>query len=68
MKVDEDEAPDGYLAVFQPIDKVCEGCYFSRAGSCRRVPYPFDDSCVSSRREDGQNVIFVERGSDQNED
>lgn len=50
--IDENVAPEGYIAAESIIDGLCTGCDFF-PGKCPEAP------CTNGLREDGMNVIFV---------
>lgn len=56
LKVNPDEAPEGYVAVEQSID-LCIGCYFDMKYSC--ILPRSSISCVARHREDKKTVIFI---------
>lgn len=55
MKVNPDEAPEGYVARFSDTG-FCNGCYFFGDGSCAEKN---EISCQKQRRKDGCEVVFV---------
>lgn len=56
--IDENEAPEGFVAKsIGPLDG-CLGCFFRRDLKCQRS---FAD-CLGGNRKDGQDVIFVLKG------
>jgi hypothetical protein len=53
MKLDEDDAPEGYTAV--KAEYLCGGCKLYRKDRCLDMP---DVRCCRSERKDRQLVVF----------
>ena len=54
--VDENEAPEGYIAV--PTNGICDGCAFWIRDLCKNTSKVI---CVPKDRADNKSVIFVEK-------
>ena len=57
LKVNSNEAPEGYVAVKQ-FDNLCAGCGFY-SGQCNQ--FNTEVSCMAGHRKDKQEVIFVKK-------
>ena len=58
-KVNPNEAPEGYVAVYQGSN-LCTGCsFYSSYYGCNQLEEII--SCVDSQREDKQTVIFIKK-------
>ena len=58
-KVNPNEAPEGYIAVYQE-NTLCNGCgFYSSYYGCNHLQEII--SCVDSQRKDKQTVVFIKK-------
>ena len=59
LKVNSNEAPEGYVAVYQG-NNLCAGCgFYSGQYGCNQ--FNTEVSCMAGHRKDKQEVIFVKK-------